>query len=46
MDVKVFGLYLYPRFLYVCFNGGLESILFEVIFVRESEVVKQLGSWS
>jgi hypothetical protein len=31
MDVKVFGLYLYPRFLSVCFNGGLESVLFEVI---------------
>jgi hypothetical protein len=47
MDVKVFGLYLNPRFLSVCFNVGLESILCEVIFVRESEVAKHcIPGWS
>jgi hypothetical protein len=40
MDVKVFGLCLYPRFLSVCFNVGLGSIPCEVIFVREFEVAK------
>jgi hypothetical protein len=45
--VKVFGLCLYPRFLSVCFNVGLESILCEVIFVRESDVAKHcIPGWS
>jgi hypothetical protein len=43
MDVKVFGLCLYPRFLSVCSNGGLESILCEAAHPQVVGRAKALG---